>query len=332
MQRFLTALIFGNSKLATVKKDGLILAYIALAAVCVIWGTTYLAIRLGVTEFPPFLFSGIRFILAGPLLLGILTITGRLTLPDRRTLIQQAFAGILMCSFGVGVVGWGELRVSSGLAAIICSVMPVWVILINLVWSTDDRPTLPIVLGLLTGLAGILLIFSEHLGEFGSGQYTISIILTFLANICWAFGSVWLKKNSKGGDPFLNAGLQMTAGGIFLLPMSLVFDDYSGLHWSADMARPLLYLILIGSVGAYTCYSYAIKKLPMTIVSIYAYINPIVAVLLGWLILGEKLNARIGIGIVVTVLGIYIVNKGYQLRDLWKAQWHRIKSVLNLEA
>ena len=201
--------------------------------------------------------------------------------------------------------------------------MPIWVILINVSVNKEERPNFPILLGLLIGMSGIILIFGEHFNDFSNPVYTFGIILTFLANICWAVGSVWIKKKNENTNPFVNAGLQMFFGGVFLVPLSLVFDDYRTIHWSGDVVASLLYLILFGSVAAFACYSYAIKKLPMTIVSLYAYINPIVAVILGWFVLDEKLNARIGVAILITIAGIYIVNKGYQLKDLWKAQFSK---------
>jgi drug/metabolite transporter (DMT)-like permease len=147
--------------------------------------------------------------------------------------------------------------------------------------------------------------------------------MTFVAVISWAIGSIWIKKHNTESNPFLNAGLQMLFGGIFVMPLSFAFDDLTTITWSAEAVYSLIYLIVFGSIIAYTCYSYALRKLPMTIVSLYAYVNPLVAVVLGWAVLSEKLNMKIGIAILITVAGIYIVNKGYQLRDLWKAQFSR---------
>lgn len=299
------------------------LAYLALAAVCLIWGTTYLAIRIGVTAFPAFLFSGIRQIIAGLLLSGIMLWFGKAKMPDRKSLLQQALGGFLMITMGNGLVGYGEMYVSSGLAAIICSMMPIWVVVINLKFSEDERPTLPVVAGLLIGLSGIILIFREHLAEFSNPAYTLGIAVIFIANLGWASGSVLMKKQNQHSNAFLNAGLQMLFGGLFMLPASWLFDDYSNLVWTSDVVYSMLYLIVMGSVIAYACYSYAIKKLPMTIVSMYAYINPLVAVLLGWLVLGERLNIIIGISMIITIAGIYIVNRGYQLRNLWRAQFSK---------
>ncbi len=303
-------------------------AYLALASVCIIWGTTYLALRVGVTQFPPFLFSMIRFLFAGPILIGFMLTVGKASWPDRQTMINQAVTGFFMVTVGVSVVGWGEMYISSGVAAIICSVMPVWTILINLIISKEERPNWLIGLGLVIGLSGIVIIFAEHLTEFGNQDYQIGILMTFLANICWAFGSVWAKKKNQSSDPFLNAGLQMLFGGLMLIPISLAFDDYSRIQWNNEVIFTLVYMILIGSVAAYACYSYAIKKLPMTIVSLYAYINPIVAVILGWLILSEKLNLRIGIAILITIIGIYIVNRGYQLKNTPLKPLSSLKSLL----
>lgn len=296
------------------------LAYLALGAVCVIWGTTYLALRVGVTQFPPFLFSGIRFILAGPLLLAILFALGKFRRPTWKVIRQQAISGLLLCTFGVGIVGWSEMYVSSGLAAIICSVMPIWVMLINFTIASDDSPAFPVVLGLIIGLSGIVLIFGEHVGDFSNPGYTPGIITTFLGNICWAIGTVWVKRRTEATDPFLAAGLQMLFGGLFLLPMSLLFDNYQSIHTNGNILFALAYLILFGSVAAYASYSYAIRNLPMTLVSLYAYINPIVAVVLGALLLHEKLNFRIGVGILITLGGIYVVNRGHQIRKFFRAQ------------
>jgi len=295
-----------------------ILAYLALATVCLVWGTTYLVLRIGVTQFPPFLFSLLRFLSAGPILLvGALTL-GKATWPDRRTLFNQAISGLLMITLGISMVGWAEVYISSGVAAIICSVMPIWTILINVIINKDESPNWIIILGLATGLTGVVVIFSEHLSEFSDPNYLTGILITFIANLCWAAGSIWIKKKNHNTNPFLGSGLQMVFGGLLLIPISLLFDDYSEITMSTDVIYALVYMSVIGSVGAYGCYAYAIKKLPMTLVSLYAYINPIVAVILGWLVLSEKLNVRIGLAILITVAGIYIVNLGYQKKNVWK--------------
>jgi drug/metabolite transporter (DMT)-like permease len=297
-----------------------LLAYLALAAICFLWGTTYLALRIGVVQFPPFLFSTIRFLVAGPVLILLVMIFGKASLPNWKVIREQAIGGLLMVTCGISVVTYAEVQISSGIAAVICSMMPIYVVLINIFITKDEKPNFFIIVGLALGFAGILLIFSEHLVEFSNPIYLKSILLTFSANLCWAIGSVWTKKKNSGSNPFMNAGLQLFFGGLFLIPLSLLFDDYATIQWTTPVIFSLSYLILIGSVAAYACYFYAIGKLPMTLVSLYAYINPVIAVLLGWLILSEKLNIRIAIAIAVTLTGIYLVNRGYQMRTQWKAQ------------
>ena len=304
------------------KKD-LLIPYIALSAICLIWGTTYLVLRIAVLHFPPFLFVTIRQLIAGSLLVGFMLLSGKAAWPDRAHLFRQAVAGFFMISLGNGLVAWAEVVIPSGVAAIICSLMPMVVILINLGVNKDERPTVAILIGVLLGLGGILMIFGEHLVEFAKIEYQLGILVIFIAVLSWAGGSVWLKRRGNDGNAFLNAGLQMFFGGIWLIPGALIFDDLGHVTWSAEAFYSMIYLVLIGSIVAYACYSYVLRKLPMTIVSLYAYVNPIVAVILGWIVLSEKLNLRIGIAILVTVAGIYIVNRGYQFGRLWKQQFSR---------
>ena len=302
------------------KSHNNILPYLALAVVCVAWGTTYLALRIGVLGFPPFLFSALRQLAAGTLLVGGLVFFGKEKLPGKSALTGQAIGGFFMITLGNGLVGWAEVHVPSGVAAVICAMVPIWVILFNLVMAKDEKPTVPIVMGLLIGLFGIAMIFGDNLGGFAVPGYAWGIVFITVANLGWAAGSIWMKRKNQSSNAFLNAGLQMFFGGLWLLPFSLAFDDLHALQWRSDVVYSLFYLIFIGSIAAYGCYSYAIKKLPLTVVTLYAYINPIVAVVLGWAILDETLNMRVAMAIGITLSGIYIVNRGYQFRKLWKSQ------------
>ena len=305
-----------------VKKENL-LAYICLAGISVIWGTTFLVMRIGVMQFPPFLFAAIRQIIAGSLLCGFLLIIKKENLPSLTTLRIQAFRGFLMITCGNGLVSWAEVVVTSGLAAIICSTLPVMVILINLAINRNERTTPTIFLGSLIGLAGIVLIFSEFISDFINPHYQIGILLIFTATFTWGIGSILTKRSIQNSNPFLNAGLQMLFGGIFCLPFSFVFDDLQNIVWTNDVLFALSYLIIVGSISAFSMYVYTLSKLPITIASLYSYINPLVAVILGWLVLEEKLNLKIGIAFLITVAGIYLVNYGYQQQK--KKQYESLK-------
>ena len=218
----------------------------------------------------------------------------------------------MLSDLGNGLVSWAEVLVPSGLAAIICSTMPVVVILINLTINRTEFPNWIIVLGVLIGLCGILLVFSEYLSDFANPGYRLGIMFIFVATIAWAMGSVLTKQRANKSNPFFNAGMQMLFGGLFCLPLSFAFDDLSNVIVSSEVVYALLYLSLIGSIAAFSMYAYTLAKLPITIASLYSYVNPLVAVVLGWLVLSEKLNMKIGLAFLITVLGIYLVSYGYQ--------------------
>ncbi len=301
-------------------KRDLLLAYIALAAICIIWGTTYLALRIAVVNFPAFLFTALRQNTAGLMLLAYGFFINKAEWPSVKIIIPQAIAGFFMITLGNGLVAWAEMYIPSGIAAIICSLMPMVVILMNIAINREEKPNIPIVGGVVIGMAGIALVFSEHLSDLSNPQYISGIIATLIAVLGWAGASIWMKKQGSKTNIYYSAGLQMSFGGLWLYPFSLMYDDYSMISLSAGAVYPFIYLVLIGSIVAYLSYQYALRKLPMTIVSLYAYINPLVAVLLGWLILDEKLNSKIGIAFVITVAGIYVVNKGYQMLKEYRAQ------------
>jgi len=294
-----------------VKRETLI-AYFCLAGICIIWGTTFLVMRIGVLQFPPFLFAACRQICAGLLLAGFLFVFKREKFPSWNVLRIQAFRGFLLITCGNGLVSWAEVFVPSGLAAIICSTMPVMVILINLTVNRAEVPNWIIALGVVIGLSGIMLVFSEYLADFSNPDYRTGILLIFIATLTWAIGSMLTKRKNYDTNPFLNAGMQMLFGGLFCLPFSFVYDDLSQVVFSNEVMWALSYLIVVGSVAAFSMYTFVLANLPMTIASLYAYINPLVAVVLGWLVLSEKLNLKIGLAFLITVLGIYLVNFGYQ--------------------
>src|SRR5687767_8850441 len=149
------------------------IAYLGLAAVCIIWGTTYLALRIAVVGFPPFLFTALRQTTAGLILLSFMFTLGKAAWPSRDHILRQSIGGFFMLSLGNGLVAWAEMHIPSGVAAIICSLMPVMVILINLFSSADEKPTMPIISGVALGLIGIIMIFGEHIAEFSKTEYLI---------------------------------------------------------------------------------------------------------------------------------------------------------------
>lgn len=290
------------------------LAYGALFIVCLVWGTTYFAIRIGVETFPPFLFAAIRQVIAGGVLLFGLQLTGNLKL-SKSDFLYQSVPGVLMVALGNGVIGWCERYISSGLAALILSLIPVFVVVISYLFRFEKRkPSFLIVFGLFLGCLGIVLIFRDNLKDIANPQYFMGMLIAFGACLAWASGSIFAKYKTSGSKNVLqNAALQLFTGGIALFVFSIFLDDYTELKTvTAPSIWALIYLIVFGSVLAYSCFVYALKHLPIGISSLYAYINPFIAVLLGFFFLNEKITTVTLLALVATLGGVYCINKGYQ--------------------
>ena len=288
-------------------------AYLALAVVCVVWGTTYLAMRVGVTGFPAFLFSGLRHCTAALVLWLVLPFLKKKFSFRYRDVIRQVIPGVLMLGLGNGVIGWAEKYIPSGLAALIVSIMPLYVVVINFITGDGRDLNKKIVTGLFLGCAGIVLIFKDNLSDLGDVRYFWGVIATFLASLAWAAGTIYMKKTAATTDPYVNTALQLSSGGLSLVLASFFLDDYSELqHISSDSLWALAYLIVFGSLLSYFCYLYAIRNLPVGLVAVYAYINPFIAVGLGFLILHEKVTVYTAIAFATTVTGVYFINAGYR--------------------
>lgn len=287
-------------------------AYLALAFICFFWGTTYLAVRIGVSDFPPFIFAGVRQTLAGLLLLAFVLLTRKDISIGKEDFIHQLIPGVLMVAIGNGVVAWASKYIPSGVTAIITSIMPVYVILINLVNERKNTLNTKIVSGLLLGIVGLLLIFKDHLVEIARPEYFWGTVVTLLSAFAWAIGSVYIKNNPRTSHPFVNASLQLFIGGIVMLAISIFTDNWGSVNSIPNNSIwAMIYLIAFGSIGAYICYLYAMKHLPVGLVSVHAYINPVVAVTLGYLILDEKITWMTIIAMLTILSGVYLMNRGY---------------------
>lgn len=284
-------------------------AYLSLALICIIWGTTYTAIKYAVMDFPPFLLVGIRQTAAGLLLLTLAFFSGKIQMPDRRYIGLQALTGIATITGGNGFVTWGMQYVSSGLAAIIGSLTPVLVVLLSLAWHGKERIHGRMIMGVLLGFVGLALIFREGWQDFIRPEYRWGIAGCFASVFTWSLGTVMAKQwNSPGVSPLLNAGLQITSGGLGGFIMSFFFDTTHTIHHSTQGWMAVVYLATIGSALAFTLYMFVLKHLSATISSLYTYINPVVAILLGWALLGEALTPWEVVGMALTILGVWIVN------------------------
>jgi len=286
-------------------------AYAAWIAVCLIWGTTYLAIRISLESIPPLLMAAIRWIVAGGLLIGGLVLRGE-RLPRRGEWPALALLGILLLGFGNGAVVWAEQTVPSGLTAVLVATAPFWMVGIDALMAGGDRLTLRRSFGLIVGFCGIvMLVWPEiRVGEAGRA-FLGGVVSAQIACIGWAVGSSYARARGRGHakdeNVLATAAFEMLFGGMALLAVSLALNETSRLTFTARSASALGYLIFVGAIAGFSAYTYALKHLPVATVSLYAYVNPIIAVVLGTLMLKEPFNARIVLAGLIVLAGSALV-------------------------
>lgn len=288
------------------------LAYLAYAYIAIIWGTTYFAIRVAVLHYPPFLMAGVRQIISCVLMLMIGLGVSRNVDLSRSHILRNATIGFLMITIGNGVVSWAEQIIPSGVAALICSMMPISVVILNLIFGSNERPNLLIAIGMILGFGGVALIFRNDLNSLGNSAYLFGIMATLLATFGWGGGSILSKKWANSTNPIFDAGMQVGFGGLFLVLFSPLVDNYKMAEWhNTDALLALLYLIVFGSVFAFTAYRHALKELPVGFVTSYAYINPLIAVIIGFFA-GELVTLWTVFSFIAIITGVFLVSKGYK--------------------
>ncbi len=233
---------------------------------------------------------------------------------SKQNQLRNAIIGFLMITVGNGVVSYAEQVIPSGVAALVCSMMPISVVILNLLFSSVERPDWLIGLGMLLGFAGVALIFRNDLAALSDPRYLFGILATLLATFGWGGGSILSKKWSNPVNPMMDAGMQVGFGGVFLLLGSPLVDNYAVTDWhNTDAMWALIYLIIFGSVIAFTAYRYALKNLPVGFVTSYAYVNPLVAVIIGFFA-GEVVTGWTALSFAAIIAGVAIVNAGYGRR------------------
>ena len=288
-------------------------AYLAWIAVCLIWGTTYLGIRIALETIPPLLMAAIRWIVAGGLLIVVLRLRGE-RMPARREWPALTLLGILLLGFGNGGVVWAEQTVPSGLTAVLVATSPFWMVGIDAMMAGGERLTMRRGLGLIVGFSGIvMLVWPEiRVGE-GGRAFLGGVIAAQIACLGWAIGSSYARTRGRGHakdeNVLATAAFEMLFGGIVLLIVSLAMSEASRLTFTPRSAGALIYLIFVGAIAGFSAYAYALKHLPVSTVSLYAYVNPIIAVILGTLVLGEPFSARVAVAAGVVLTGMMLVRQ-----------------------
>ena len=286
-------------------------AIFALALVCILWGTTWIASKEGVSHMPALQLAGIRQLIGGILYVGFFFYKGA-ALPKGKEWIPILVLSFLNFIMSNGLSTWGVQYISAGLGSIMGAMFPLWLVVIGLFISKEKLPRNAII-GLLLGFSGVCIIFSDHLQDFLNPDFRKGIILSLIATWTWAFATLYTKQQAMNFNPYFSLGLQMLISAVALISFTSATGNavpVSKIPWQSWAA--IAYLIVFGSLIAFICYLYALQNLPTEQASIYAYINPIVAVLCGWIVFGEKVTIFITIGGLVTLLGVYLVNKAFK--------------------
>ncbi|HEX6104645.1 MAG TPA: EamA family transporter [Gemmatimonadales bacterium] len=267
-------------------------ALVAYLLVCTVWGSTYLAIRIGVQDLPPLLFAGVRFLIAGGLLALILHATGDRLPRSARDWRIHTVTGLFLLLGGNAVVVWAEQFVESGPASVFVAAVPLWAAFFDVVVPGGTSVfTWRVGVGLALGFLGSGLLAGVTPGELLAADLKGPIALT-LASASWALGTVYSKRNRTDTTPFSGAAVQMLAGGAVITLLGLLLGEAGDWRLSAQGLGALAYLVVFGSIVGFTAYAYALRHSSPTIVGTYAYVNPVVAVLLGWMILNESVTLR----------------------------------------
>ena len=285
------------------------LILLAFAVIYVVWGSTYLAIALVVETIPPFLSAAVRFLIAGVLLMGFLAVR-KTPLPNVTQWKHALVSGLLLSVGGNGLVVWAEQSISSGLAALLVALTPVWFALLDWLRPAGKRPHVKTVIGIIIGFAGVVLLVS---GRSASDSHSTSLwaaLAVIVAGLLWATGSLYSKHSPNPGSPWMNAAAQMICGGAGLMVVALILGEPARADWTTVSARSwfaLLYLIVFGSWIGFTAYVWLLRVSTASRVSTYAYVNPVIAVFLGWLVLGETVSGRMAWGALVVLAGVIII-------------------------
>ena len=284
------------------------LAWLAWIAVCVIWGTTYLGIRITLDTMPPMLMAGLRWTVAGGALGAYMIMRGE-KMPAAPEWGSALLLGFLMLVLGNGGVVWAELYVPSGLAAVVVASSPFWMAGVEALRHDGERVTWQTAAGFVLGFAGIVLLIWPELMHGGAGgrRFVYGMIALQIACLGWSIGSSYSKRHSRQTNVFTATAAQMLAGGAMMLLIGTVRGEWGALSFSTRSASAFVYLSTIGAIGGFVAYTYALRHLPVSLVSLYAYINPIIAVALGVAILGEPFTSRMAAAAALVFGGVAIV-------------------------
>jgi drug/metabolite transporter (DMT)-like permease len=297
--------------------------WIALLALYIVWGSTYLGIRFAVETIPPFLHAALRFLISGVILYIWRRAAGD-PAPTASHWRSTAIVGTALLLGGNGLVAWAEQTVPSGIAALMITTSPFWLVLFESLRVGGTKPTWQAILGLVIGFMGVFILVgpAEITGAEG-GFDTFGIILLLLAPLFWSMGSIYAKGADMPTSTLLSTGMQMLTGAVALFLVSLVRGELNGFNPGLVSTRSwlaLAYLITFGSLIGFVSYGWLLHNAPVSLMSTYAYVNPVVAVLLGSLFAAEPLNGRILIAAAIIIGSVVLINSARQVKTKVKVE------------
>ncbi len=290
------------------KSQNTLLIIFAFFAIYVIWGSTYMLNKVAVNELPPFMLAAVRFITAGVLIFIIAFLSGKKIFISKKQLLNTSIAGFLFLTFGNGVVVWALKYVDSGFAALEISAQPLVVLLLMKIFEGKKIETSSII-GVVLGTIGIYLLVSQK--QIISQENTVlGMLMIFACMISWGYGSLFVAKADLPSNYFVNTGYQMFLGGIMLLISSYLLDETWTLPntWSIEVQYSMILLIFFGSIIAFTSFNYLLKVVSPEKVATSTYVNPIIALGLGWYVLNEQITTQSIFAAAILLTGVYFIN------------------------
>jgi drug/metabolite transporter (DMT)-like permease len=282
---------------------------LAFAIIYFVWGSTFLAIRIGVHEVPPLLFAAMRFLTAGLVLFGWMIARGEPS-PTRRQWMSILLLALLIFLIDYGLLFWAEQRVPSGVAAVMLATIPVFIALSEILFLQTQRLTVRLALALLIGIGGVAVLMSNSLNLGGAPVDRRGAVALIVASVSWSIATVLARKLPLPPSKVMSSGAQMLAGGIMLTITAAALGEFRHFHPSAVSPAAwfsLIYLIIAGSIVGFTAYVWLIHHESPTKVGTYAYVNPVVAVLLGYLLGGEALGLRTILGTMFVLISVVVI-------------------------
>jgi drug/metabolite transporter (DMT)-like permease len=295
-----------SSEQSSPNKTGILISFIC---VYFFWGSTYLAMRYGLDELPPFVMASTRFLISGPLLLVFCAIRGVRMLPTKREFGVLAIIGVLMLGCGNTAVLWSELYLSTGLAALLVAGIPLFAALIEMFLPNGEGLPPRGWIGIIIGFMGLTFLVSPGLRNsfHGDSRQIIATAIILAGAFCWTAGSVISRRSTIQISGFAAAGWQMLFGGIFNTGIMFASGGYRGSHWDVQAWSSIFYLVIFGSLTAYTAYIYLLKHVAVSKVTTYAYVNPVIAVILGAIFIHERFVTVEYVGMASILLAVFLV-------------------------